>query len=34
VTGSTWKSLGRFWRKVEMMTQRPVTGSFLRSVMN
>ena len=34
VTVSIWKSLGRFCRSVAMMTQRPVTGSFLRSAMN
>src|SRR6266566_7827362 len=33
VTVSIWKSLGRFWRSVEMMTQRPVTGSFRKSAM-
>src|SRR5262245_32755736 len=27
VVRSTRKSFGRFWRSVEMMTQRPVTGS-------
>src|SRR5262249_26074588 len=28
---STRKSLGRFWRSVEMITQRPVTGSLRSS---
>ena len=31
VTDSSWKSERRLLRSVEMMTQRPVTGSFLSS---
>src|SRR5947209_6421011 len=31
VTGCTWNVLGRFWRSVEMMTHRPVTGSLRSS---
>src|SRR5262245_38055200 len=31
VTDSSWKSESRLLRSVEMMTQRPVTGSFLSS---
>jgi hypothetical protein len=30
-TDSSWKSESRLLRSVEMMTQRPVTGSFLSS---
>jgi len=30
-TDSSWKSERRLLRSVEMMTQRPVTGSFLSS---